>query len=94
MTKKMMVFREQEQSEALPTLQELQPGRRSEKGFLEYNQTLERDREALAILGYTAQEVADLLGFVMKRVAGGGTFAYVAPNGKRYEVKKITWRGI
>lgn len=80
-----------------PTMQELQPGGMSMAGFLEKGQTLEqvleRDRKALELLGYTAQEAADLLGPVTERAASGGNFDYTAPNGKQYEVKAQTWRG-
>ncbi len=80
-----------------PTSVDLQPGGMSAAGFLDRSQTLEqvlnRDRQALTLLGYTQQEVADLLGPVTERAANGGSFEYTAPNGKQYEVKVQTWRG-
>lgn len=82
-----------------PTLEMLQPGGMSGTGFLEKSQTLEqvleRDRRALEILGYSTQEVANLLGPLNKKaVENGKNFDYSAPNGKQYEVKIQAWRGI
>ncbi len=81
-----------------PSLQELRPDGMSTMGFLEENQTLDqvlkRDKEALKILGYTAQEVADLLGPITERAAKSGSFDYTAPNGRQYEVKIQKWRGM
>lgn len=80
-----------------PSLQELRPGGVSEFGFLKKDQTLEqvleRDRHALEILGYSTQEIADLLGPITEQAVKGGDFEYIAPNGKQYEVRAITYRG-
>ena len=80
-----------------PSSADLQPGGMSAAGFLDRGQTLEqvinRDNQALKLLGYTVQEVADLLGPVTERAANERNFEYAAPNGKQYEVKKQTWRG-
>lgn len=84
-----------------PTLAVLQPGVMiepgSEEGFLDRGQTLEevinRDRQALNMLGYTQQEVADLLGPVTEKAANERDFEYTAPNGKQYHVRVQKWRG-
>lgn len=87
-----------EQSAYKPSLQELLPSGMSDLGFLEKDQTLEqvleRDKQALEILGYSAQEVADFLGPITEQAAKGGDFEYTAPNGKQYEVRAITYRGL
>ncbi|MBU0978476.1 MAG: hypothetical protein ABIJ03_00690 [Patescibacteria group bacterium] len=92
-----MEFPSVEQPTYRPTDQELKPGKMSAAGFLQEGQTLEQvlkmDEQALQILGYTAQEVADLLGPVTEMAANGGNFDYTAPNGKQYEVRTQTWRG-
>lgn len=81
-----------------PSSADLLPGGMSGTGFLERGQTLEqvinRDKQALTLLGYTTQEVADLLGPVTERAANGGDFEYTAPNGKQFDVKVQTWRGM
>jgi hypothetical protein len=80
-----------------PSDQELGPNKISSAGFLKEGQTLEkvvkRDKEALDILGYTPQEVADLLGPIIEKSARSGKFEYVAPNGKIYIVESKQWRG-
>lgn len=92
-----MGFEQSEQLNYQPSDQELLPGQNSMAGFLKEGQTLEqvlkRDEQALQILGYTAQEVADLLGPVTEKAAKGGNFEYTAPNGKQYDVRVQTWRG-
>jgi len=95
-----VIITEFEQSEQLnyqPSDQELRPGKMSMAGFLKEGQTLEqvlkRDEQALQMLGYTAQEVANLLGPVTERAAMGGDFEHTAPNGKQYDVRVKTWRG-
>ncbi|MBL7078643.1 hypothetical protein ISS42_03220 [Candidatus Shapirobacteria bacterium] len=92
-----MTFEQSEQSSYQPSDQELRSGKISMAGFLKEGQTLkqvlERDEQALRMLGYTAQEVADLLGPVTEGVANGGNFEYTAPNGKQYEVRVQTWLG-
>ena len=93
-----MIFEQLEQPGYQPSVRELGPGKMSAAGFLKEGQTLEqvlkRDEQALQRLGYTAQEVADLLGPVTERAANGGNFEYTAPNGKQYDVRVQTWRGI
>ena len=80
-----------------PLSADLQPGKMSVVGFLDKGQTLEqvinRDRQALKLLGYTVREVADLLGPVTEQASNGGNFEYAAQNGKHFEVKVQTWRG-
>lgn len=80
-----------------PTSAELFPGGMSVEGFLAEGQTLEqvikRDKEALKILGYSVQEVADLLGPVCEKAALARSFEYIAQNEKKYNVKVSTYRG-
>ena len=80
-----------------PSLQELRPGGASEFGFLKKDQTLEqvleRDKHALEILGYSSQELADLLGPITEQAVKGDDFEYTAPNGKQYDVGAIVHRG-
>jgi len=80
-----------------PTIANLQPGGMSKDGFLDRGQTLEqvinRDRQALNMLGYTQQEVADLLATVTERAGDEGSLKYTAPNGKQYDVRVQKWRG-
>lgn len=80
-----------------PSDKELGPKSISAAGFLKEGQTLEgvlkRDKEALDILGYTTQEIADLLGPILDKSGRGGKFEYTAPNGKTYVVEAKQWRG-
>lgn len=80
-----------------PTSADLQPGGMSKDGFLDRGQTLEqvinRDRQALNMLGYTQQEVVNLLEPVTERAANEGNFEYTALNGKQYDVRVEKWRG-
>jgi hypothetical protein len=67
------------------------------QGFLLKGQTLEqvmkRDEETLKILGYTTQEVADLLGPVCERACQENSFEYSSPNEKLYQVEVERFRG-
>jgi len=80
-----------------PSDQELAPNKMSSVGFLKEGQTLEkvvkRDKEALDVLGYTTQEIANLLEPIIQKSGRGGKFEYTAPNGKTYLVEAKQWRG-
>lgn len=92
-----MEFPQAERPAHQPTPQELLPGGMSIAGFLKEGQTLEqvleRDGRALEKLGYSTQEIADLLAPVTEQAANGSDFEYTAPNGKHYEVRVQTWKG-
>lgn len=81
----------------VPSLRDLLPGGMSVGGFLAEGQTLDmvvqRDRRALKVLGYTHREVADLLGTLCEKAALE-RFTYDAPNGKKFTVRVISYRGI
>jgi hypothetical protein len=79
-----------------PILKELYPGGSSQEGFLAEGQMLnaviERDNKALALLGYTAKEVAKLLEPVIN-ISGRDLVKYVAPNEKEYAITVLEYRG-
>jgi len=67
-------------------------------GFLKEGQTLKqvvkRDQEVLKILGYSTQEVADLLADICETNCQENNFVYTALNRKRYKVVIERSRGI
>lgn len=85
-----------------PTNADLQPGGMSHGGFLNKDQTLEqvinRDKRVLTFLGYTTQELADLLGPVTEMASkkgDGALFEYSAPvSNKSFLVSVSTYMGM
>lgn len=79
-----------------PSAKDLLPGGMSRIGFLSEGQTLDRvlsrDTKALAILGYSIDEVASLLDPVCNLESPQGS-DYVASNGKKYRVTTVAYRG-
>jgi hypothetical protein len=78
-----------------PSNIELLPGHISNEGFLAENQTLDqvlkRDSEVILSLGYTFEEIANLIEPLNKR--RNQPEEYIAQNGKKYTVRTILYRG-
>lgn len=79
-----------------PSSKDLLPMGNSREGFLAEGQILDRiikrDGEALALLGYTAREVAELLEPVIE-IRNERGVEYTAPNGKKYTIRALQYRG-